>query len=230
MEYKIKVSLIAFGLFVALTGSIITVEDWQKFSQEEKIELIMTAEELSEEERTLLLTVLQLEHDDLELQNMAERQARETRLKVSSKLSPYVNEQWRQAASYFENSAKVIQDLRASKKTFETLQKRYENVEIDERTRVIMEKALQDQLKEIEQEGKELHNNLVQAFLAIGLVKKYEALPEDEKSDPKDWLDSILGITTIVVGLIISIITAAKLVIDYRKSRIELALLKEKIN
>jgi len=230
IDYKLKATFLAFGLFVTLTGSIITVEDWQLFSQEERIQLIMTTDDLTEDQRTLLITVLQLEHDDLELQGLVERQAQEARKRVNSKLSPYENEQWRQAAKYFEGSAKAIQNLRFSKKTYEDLQKRYQNTEMDDRVKTAMERTLEDQLFEINERGQVLHDQLVQAFFAVGLVGKYKDQKVNDNGSEDMSLTGILGILTLIVGLVISVVTGAKLVLEYRKSQIELALLRDKVN
>jgi hypothetical protein len=40
----------------------------------------------------------------------------------------------------------------------------------------------------------------------------------------------VLAIIPAIVGMVISIITVAKLVIDYRKSRIELSMLEQEAN
>jgi hypothetical protein len=230
MEYKIKATVLAFSLFVAITGSMITVEDWQSYSQERKVELIMTAKDLTESQKHLLLTVLQLEHDDLELQKLVERQAQEARNMVSPESSIYENEQWRQAARYFESSAKAVQDLRFSKKTYEELQKRYQDSELSESIKASIERRLQKQLTEVQQRGQALHDELLQAFYAIERIDRFKARGEEEIGLYEFSLKTALAVISAIIGFVIGMITVAKLVIDYRKSQIELLLLKNKAN
>ena len=108
---KTKVFILSFGLFVVVTGSVITIEDWQQLSTVERIELIMTADELETEQKNLLLAVLQSEHDDDEMRGLAVDQAQASRLSAANASNFYERERWERAARFFEKTEARLQRL-----------------------------------------------------------------------------------------------------------------------
>ncbi len=169
---KTKALILSFGLFVAAAGSVITIEDWQELSTVERIELVMSADELSSEQKNLLLAVLQSEHDDDAMRAFAADEAQSSRRRADAANSAYERERWEQAARFFANTEEHLRRLVAYENTYAELLEDFDNNDSSPELRESLQGVDSDRGEEINATRQRLHDDLLEAFIAVGLAER----------------------------------------------------------
>jgi hypothetical protein len=234
IEYKLKVSVIVLSLLVTLTGSIITIEDWERLNIQQKIEFIEKNTELTETEKSVLADMMESNDDPERLEKLFSEKASQLRLDASSATNPIEKIKLKDAAKSFETSLDRLSRLRGYENTMNSLQKKLANNSNSVELKLSTERSINRLLADYEKEKGELKLTLVQGFVALKaaensariLQENSNALAEN-KPGPRD-LD-LFGPVAIALGFLVSVLGGLKLILDYKKAKIDLKLAELKL-
>lgn len=219
--------MLVFSLLVTLTGSVITLEDWEQLNVEQQIAIVEEHVGLGDAEEALLVDMLKSRDDPQKLNDTFSEKARELRLKADSAANPIKQIKYKDAAKSFEQSLERLRSLRAQSKTIQSKAAELSNADYSP---IIIESIHRtvDKLKlEYIKEENELKLLLVQGFLALRMAEQAEQVllaNRDEVEESKPLLSdvSLTGIVTFMVGFIGTLFGSIKLYFEYQKSKLDL--------
>ena len=181
MGLKIKTAGLAFSIFVAITGSIITYEEWKQLNPEELIELIQENPKLEAKQRNLLLAMLQSNAGYDEIADLFSRQSTQLRVDASKETNPYRKEQFSNAASFFEQSLNALRRIKSNENSIADLERKIANsTRYTQQLRNSWKRVRTRQLYHLEQEKKQLPNARVRDSWQLDLSKKPVRLTTSE--------------------------------------------------
>lgn len=234
IEYKLTASAIVFSLTLVLAGSYVTLEDWEQLGVQQKIELIEKNISLDEGEKRLLVDMLETNDDSQELEKLFSERASELRLEASKAINPIEKIKLGEAAGSFETSLKRLSRIRSYEDSLESVQRKLAGKNYTPELEAGIKRSRDKLLAEYEIEKRELNFSLVQGFLAVKAAENSEKVlmeKSDEvakiKPDPGD-LD-IKGPITVILGFMVSVLGGLKLILDYKKAKIDLQLAQMKL-
>jgi len=232
IEYKLKASVLVFSMVVTLTGSIITIDDWDQLDLANKIAIIEANTELADEEKTLLVNMLQSNEDTEQLETLIGDKSKQLRLAADATLNPVQKIKLREAAGSFSRSLEKLGRIRNYEKTMKSIRERFQDPNYNPALKESAERSLDKILISYEAEKGELKMALVQGFLAVRAADRGSRILAEQGNlvkavQPTDL--NLLGPLTLILGLLGSLLAGLKLVLDYRKSQIELKLAELKL-
>lgn len=234
-EYKLKASVLVFSLVVTMTGSMVTIGDWEQLSMQQKIEIIEKNTELNADEKSLLTDMLVSgEEDAQKMEKVFLEKAKQLRLEASKVINPIKKIKLKDAANSFEQSVQRLNRIKGLENSLNDLQKKYADRNYTPELKISIERSINRLLVDYEKEKGELKLSLVQGFLSVKAAKNAENILQ-EKADvvaenkPKLSDIGFFGPITLVIGFLGSGIAGLKLIIDYKKARIDLMLAKLKL-
>jgi hypothetical protein len=236
MGVKLKSAALVGSLIIALTGSLISFEAWEDLNPEERVSLIQESQDLEPEQKNILLAMMTSDPNDQEMIDMFSRKAKELRIEASkeSKIS-IRRKQLENAAKFFEKSIESIRTIRGMENMLEG-----GLVDMTDKSPKLVEahKRATERLRaRISQDREELKKTLVEAFIAVGSVERDKesnkqsetASVKNTNTEPKPTKSGMMGISMLVIGLIGSFIAAVKVLMELKKTKVELTLAKMKL-
>lgn len=232
-DYKITGSVLVFSLLVTLTGSVITLEDWEQLNIEQQITIVEQNVDLGDAEEALLVDMLKARDDPKKLEETFSQKARELRAKADSSSNPIKRIKYQDAAKAFEKSLERLRDLRALHNIIDTKGAELSNASYSPKTLASIERTVEKFKLEYVQEAAELKLLLVQGFLALKMAEEAEAVLQSKQAEVKQSKPlfgdlSLVGIVTFIVGFVGTVFGSIKLYFEYKKAKLELALVKVK--
>lgn len=229
--YKVKASMLALSLLVTLTGSVLTIEQWEQLKVHQQIEIIEKHVALGDSQKALLIEMLESRDDPEELRKAFSEKVGELRIKVGGESNPIKRIKYRDAADAFESSIKRLDKLTALEKTMNETASRIDNAAYSQKLRDAAQLAIAKLQGEYEKEKSDLKEKLVQGFIALKVAEDAEKIllaEKDtvEKNKPMLSELSLAGVCSLIFGLISSLLIGGKTYFDYKKSKIDLELAK----
>ena len=234
IEYKLKASVIVLSLLVTLTGSVLTIEDWEQLNVQQKIEIVDKNTELSEAEKSVLVDMLESNDDPQELEKLFSEKASKLRLEASTTVNPIKKIKLNDAAKAFESSLDRLFRIRGFENGLNSLQEKLAGNNYTEEFKSSIERSKNKMLVEYEKEAGQLKLDLVQGLLALKAAENSARILQenaDELAESKPELRDLefIGPVTIILGFLASVLGGLKLILDYKKARIELKLAELKL-
>ncbi|TRY29298.1 hypothetical protein [Aliiglaciecola sp. M165] len=230
-DYKITGSLLVFSMLVTLTGSVITLEDWEQLNVEQQIAIVERNVDLGGAEEALLVDMLKSEDDPQKLESTFSEKARELRIKADGASNPIKRIKYEDAAKAFEQSIERLRDLRAQENIIENKASELRNSSLSPAIIESIERTVEKLKLEYAQEAAELKLLLVQGFLALKIAEEAETVLQSKQSEVEEakplFSDlSLIGIVTFLAGLIGTLFGSAKLYFEYKKAKLDLEVAK----